>query len=143
MSHEQSPLTLLNHRFISFSCHASNEDKAEGALALNTEQHIAQHSEDNSQWKVQLEVKFHAVDEASPSPYAGEIKIEGHFRVREDFDPERREELMRVTASSILYGACREMLANFTARSTLGMLSLPSVSFRNVKTVTNNTSDKS
>ena len=86
MSHEQSPLTLLNHRFISFRCDASSEEKAEGTLALNTQQILSQNSEVDSQWKVQLEVKFHAVDEANPSPYSGKIKIEGHFHVREDFD---------------------------------------------------------
>jgi hypothetical protein len=40
-----------------------------------------------------------------------------------------REELIRVTGASMLYGACREMLANLTARSTHGMSTLPSVSF--------------
>ena len=44
--------------------------------------------------------------------------------------------LIRVTATSILYGACREMIANFTARSLHGILSLPSISFRKPKTET-------
>jgi len=34
----------------------------------------------------------------------------------------------------MLYGACREMLANLSARSTHGMSTLPSVSFANSKT---------
>ena len=33
----------------------------------------------------------------------------------------------------MLYGACREMLANLSARSTHGMSTLPSVSFANSK----------
>lgn len=43
---------------------------------------------------------------------------------------------IRVNATSILYGACREMIANFTARSLHGILSLPSISFRKPKTET-------
>ena len=39
------------------------------------------------------------------------------------------DELVNVTGASMLYGACREMLANLTARSTHGMSTLPSVSF--------------
>ena len=39
----------------------------------------------------------------------------------------------RVTTTSIQYEACREMIANFTARSLHGILSLPSISFRNPK----------
>lgn len=133
MSHNQSPITLLNHRFISFHCDSSDKKKAEGSLELNTQQHIAQQTEDSSRWTIQLEVTFRAVDKKKPSPYSGGIKIEGEFRVQEDYQDKHDEALIRVTASSILYGACREMLANFTARSTHGILSLPSISFRDAK----------
>lgn len=133
MLHQQSPLTLLNHRFISFHCDTSADDKAEGSLSLKTEQNISQSTENNFRWRVQLVIQFQAAEEGKPSPYHGEIIIEGLFEIQESYDAKLHEALIRVTASSILYGASREMLANFTARSTHGILSLPSISFRDKK----------
>jgi preprotein translocase subunit SecB len=82
---------------------------------------------------VELEVRFDPADKENPSPYAGKIVIQGHFNIYEGFNESHHEALVRVTGSSMLYGACREMLANFTARSTHGILSLPSISFRDKK----------
>jgi preprotein translocase subunit SecB len=133
MAHEQSPLTLLSHRFISFSCEVSREKNPAGSLALNTEQTVSQHTEEAQRWMVELEVSFKADDPKTPSPYSGKITVQGHFLVQEEFKERHHEALIRVTGSSMLYGACREMLANFTARSTHGILSLPSISFREKK----------
>lgn len=133
MAHEQSPLTLLSHHFISFSCDASSEQDPKGSLLLNTDQTVAQHTEDPLRWKVELEIQFGPSDETSPSPYSGKIAIQGHFQIYEKFTERHHEALIRVTGASMLYGACREMLANFTARSIHGILSLPSISFREKK----------
>lgn len=130
MSHQQSPLTLLSHEFISFRCEASRDKEADGALALQTQCDISRHAEDHSRWMIHLKVSFSAVEAEKPSPYTGEVAVEGLFQVQDSFKTRHREALIRVTASSMLYGACREMLANFTARSIHGILSLPSISFR-------------
>lgn len=71
----------------------------------------------------------------SPSTYEGIISIEGQFQIHDTFGDKNREALIRVTATSILYGACREMIAGFTARSIHGILSLPSISFRQPKEI--------
>ncbi len=65
---------------------------------------------------------------AKPPPYTGHIVIRGVYEVSEHYqdDPER---LIRVTGASMPYGAVREMVAGFTARSANGMATLPSVSF--------------
>lgn len=133
MPHEQSPLTLISHRFLSFSCQASGENKPKGSLSLDTEQTLAQNEEDNLKWKLELKITFKPANEDEPSPYSGNITIRGYFKIREEFTERHHEALIRVTGSSMLYGACREMLANFTARSTHGILSLPSISFREGK----------
>ncbi len=133
MAHDQSPLTLLNHRFTAFHCDAAEDLEAVGILALHTEQSIAQNDEDQFHWRVKLEVRFDADDKNKPSPYSGKVCIEGEFHVSENFKVIENEALIRVTASSMLYGACREMLANFTARSKHGILTLPSISFREKK----------
>ena len=130
MPHSQSPLTMLEHTFTHFQCTATQGAQIDGSLSLETEAEIASDSEDPLRWLVSLTVAFQADEEKDPSAYTGSVSIRGQFKIRESFKEEDREALVRVTATSMLYGACREMLANFTARSCNGMLNLPSVSFR-------------
>jgi len=61
------------------------------------------------------------------------LRVTGHFAVNEKYPQQKIQDLIEVTGSSILYGACREMLANLTARASHGVVSLPSVSFMPVK----------
>jgi preprotein translocase subunit SecB len=133
MPHNTSPLALLNHRFLAFECHATAGEKTGGALALKTQQEISGFPEDPLRWLVTLMVNFAPEDPEAPSTYRGQIQIQGEFQIHETFDVKNHEALIRVTATSILYGACREMIANFTARSIHGILSLPSISFRQPK----------
>ncbi len=133
MPHSTSPLAILNHRFLSFECRATAGHRTDGALELKTSQEFSTPSEDSSIWKVVLTVEFSPEDPESPSTYEGIISIEGEFRIHESFGDKNREALIRVTGTSILYGACREMIAGFTARSIHGILSLPSISFRQPK----------
>jgi preprotein translocase subunit SecB len=133
MQHSQSPLTMLEHRFTHFECTATDGDSLDGALSLDTDTEIHCDTEDPLRWKVALRVSFQNSDDKNPSSYSGAIAIYGEFKIRESFEEANREALIRVTATSMLYGACREMLANFTSRSTNGMLDLPSVSFRKSK----------
>ena len=57
------------------------------------------------------------------------LRIAGYFVVHEKYPTLKIKDLIEVTGASILYGACREMLANLTARGSHGVVSLPSVSF--------------
>lgn len=100
---------------------------------MTTGQEIAAASEDPLHWKVILTVEYYPEDDAAPSTYEGRVVIAGEFRIHESFEEKNREALIRVTATSMLYGACREMVAGFTARSIHGMLTLPSISFRKPK----------
>ena len=79
-------------------------------------------------------LRYFRIDDEDPD--CGTITILGEFWIHETFEETIREALIHVTATSILYGACREMIANFTARSLHGILSLPSISFRKPKTET-------
>lgn len=129
MPHNTSPLTLLNHRFLAFECHATAGEQTGGSLALKTQHEIAGFADDPLHWQVTLVVGFSPEDPACPSTYQGHIKINGEFQIHDTYAEKNRDDLIRVTAVSILYGACREMIANFTARSVHGILSLPSISF--------------
>ena len=133
MPHNTSPLALLNHRFVAFECRATTGPQTGGALALKTNNETTGFPDDPLRWQVTLTVDFAPEDPANPSTYEGRITIIGEFQIHETFEEKNREALIRVTATSILYGACREMLANFTARSLHGILSLPSISFRKPK----------
>jgi len=134
MPHDTSPLAILGHRFPAFECRATTDSECDGAMALKTSSDIAGNPDDPLLWQVTLTVEFSPEDPASPSTYEGRIVATGKFQIHESFGEKNREALIRVTATSILYGACREMIANFTARSAHGILSLPSISFRKPKT---------
>ncbi len=133
MQHNTSPLSILRHRFLVFECRATTGDQTGGALALKTRQEMAVSPEDPLRWHVTLTVEFAPEDPEAPSTYDGRIVITGDFQIHESFKEKNREALIRVTATSILYGACREMIAGYTARSVNGILSFPSISFRNPK----------
>ncbi len=133
MPHNTSPLAILNHRFLVFECRATSGTQTGGAMALKTAHEITGTPDDPLRWQVALTVEFAPEDPANPSTYEGRITITGDFQIHQTFEEKNHEALIRVTATSILYGACREMLAGFTARSVHGILSLPSISFRKPK----------
>lgn len=126
---KNSPLTILHHEFTVIELRADQRTEPTGELDLITDVRIGINPEDELLRLCELEVGFGSADEDEPAPYYGKICVSGMFRISETYAKDRRDQLIEVTATSILYGACREMLANLTARSTHGMLSLPSVSF--------------
>ncbi len=130
--HSDSPLKLESYHFLNFQCNASQEENADGALQLTTKREVYFSEEDPRKANVILTIRYSPA-EKEETTYQGEITVSGRFEIMEGFAEDKREALIRVTASSILYGAARELLANFTARSVHGVLSLPSISFRNPK----------
>ena len=124
-----SPLTIEHHEFCSIRIDASELDSPQGQQSLRTSRHFERVSNEARRWVIRLRVEFFSMVDAEPAPYTGEIVARGCFTVSESYPTEREAALIEVTAASILYGACREMIASFTARSSHGILSLPSVSF--------------
>ena len=130
MPHNTSPFTILDHRFLEVSVRASENPAPEAQYDLKTRSEVSASEYDPLEWTVVLEISFGATNEDQLAPYTGKIVIRGSFKIRESFTEKNREALIRVSAASILYGASREMVANMTARSINGILSLPSISFR-------------
>lgn len=124
-----SPLSIEHHEFRSVRVEASDQPTPQGSLSIRTVRHIERHHDEPRRWMVDLTVEFHSSNEEEPAPYSGSIKARGWFAVVDGYPDEKQPLLIEVTAVSILYGACREMIASFTARSSHGILSLPSVSF--------------
>lgn len=128
-----SPLTLHGHRFTEITIRASEQENPQGGFSLRTDRDLREHSENPSKFLLILTVELGSSTPEQESPYTARLKIEGEFEVAETFAAGTPGELVHVTGASMLYGACREMLANLSARSTHGMSTLPSVSFANSK----------
>lgn len=124
-----SPLRLHGHRFTEISVKASEQDSPQGEFSLRTLRTLRDHTENPRKFLLILRVELGSSTPDQESPYSANLTIEGEFEVLEGYTAGSPEELVNITGASMLYGACREMLANLTARSTHGMSTLPSVSF--------------
>lgn len=124
-----SPLIIEHHVFRSIQVDAAEVDTPQGPHSLRTRRRIERNHEDPRRWMMILTVEFDAAKEGEATPYTGMISVQGWFTIAEGYPEEKQSVLIEVTAASILYGACREMLASYTARSVHGILSIPSVSF--------------
>jgi preprotein translocase subunit SecB len=124
-----SPLAIERHEFTSIQLEAAAVENPTGELKIKTRRSLAKDVENPSHWKLTLTVEFGPNNAEEPAAYAGVITIVGSFHIAQGYPDDRHQALINVTAASILYGACREMVANLTARSTHGLLSLPSISF--------------
>ncbi len=129
-----SPLQIEKHEFLDIEVHAADSDEAHTSLPLEINLNFARHEADPLRWRVELTVGFGGENDGKPSVYSGRLRIAGYFLVHEKYPAQKIQELIEVTGASILYGACREMLANLTARGSHGVVSLPSVSFVHPKT---------
>jgi len=69
--------------------------------------------------------------EGKPAPYNIDVKCVGYFNILTSAFPDeiRRQDVVIVNGASMLYGAIREMVATVTARSWMGELLLPAMSF--------------
>jgi preprotein translocase subunit SecB len=123
-----SPLSLERHEFLDVEVRASEKEDAKTSFGIHINRHFS-HNGNPRDFRVELTVRFGNESEAAPSVYSGMLRIAGYFKIHEKFPEEKIKPLIEVTASSMLYGACREMLCNLTARGSRGMVSLPSLSF--------------
>ncbi len=124
-----SPLQLERHEFLRIELHAAESGDVNESLPLKLHRNWAPSDDDPRRWRLILQVNFGGEKEGAASLYSGQLRIAGFFRVVEQYPTEKMQDLVGITGASMLYGACREMLANLTARGPHGMVSLPSVSF--------------
>jgi preprotein translocase subunit SecB len=83
-------------------------------------------------WNLQLQLKIGSSDQNNPFCYEIEIYTVGVVALSGDIPAERRQSIAVINGLSLLYGACREMIMNITARSIFGPCSIPSVNFAQV-----------
>jgi preprotein translocase subunit SecB len=124
-----SPLQILKHEFESIEIVACEHGSEDSPTSLGIQRLFSPHDDDPNNWRLNLTVTFGSDEPGKETPYKGKVSVSGYFLIVGTFSDEKKEELIRVTGASILWGSCREMIANFTARSSRGMIVLPSVSF--------------
>jgi hypothetical protein len=124
---EASPIEVVAQEFLGIDLHATPADEFETGT-LDVDRKFFPMEEASRRWVVLMTVEIGGEEEHKAPPYVGSILARGIYEVHPDYpgDPER---LIRITGSSMLYGAVREMLATFTARGPNGLVTLPSVSF--------------
>ena len=99
-------------------------------LKVTTRRHYWMAEKKPRDWKVALEIDFGgAKDDHSDVPYHGTVTAVGFFKVEADYPDSDVFGLIKITGSSLLYGAAREMVATVSARGPYPPLILPSVSF--------------
>ena len=124
-----SPIEVVAQEFLSMAVSATPaEEFGPGELEVNRQVH--QDEDMPERWLVLLTVhiKGEEVDDALPPPYTGVLVARGIYDIHEAFKGDA-ERLIRITGASMLYGAIREMLANYTSRGPNDIVYLPSISF--------------
>ena len=116
---------IVFHRF---AVEANGKVSDNVQINIVTERSYASAEKNELLWKVGLDVTFGEKADGA-SPYFGNVNVEGIFEINETYPADKRQELISITGASILYGAAREMIANFSARGANGTFLMPSVSF--------------
>lgn len=124
-----SPLQLKEHRFTQFSVEAIATGLPGAGTQVKTQYSVGRSDNDKHLWRVILKAEFGPSEERKDCPYRGHAEMIGWFAVSDQWPEARSEELVKVNAASILYGAIREMLLTVTARSSHGPFMLPTMSF--------------
>ncbi len=130
-----SPLTFLSVHFM--RVHVSADYKAkvkgpefdfEGALIGISIKH-GQHKEDGTWW---VAVGFRTTNSPKAtvlSPYVIDVFAVGSFEVTDKLEEDRKERLIYENGAALVYGSIRDMVSTITARSSQGLLMLPTPTF--------------
>lgn len=68
--------------------------------------------------------------EGKIAPYTIDVEVAGYFEVNKNVPLEKREDLVIVNGTAVLYSAIREQVMTITARSSQGKFILPTVNFQ-------------
>lgn len=132
-----SPLSLDNY-FVTeliFSANKAYDPSQAGELKFDdliVEPTCLNGEPDKHEWQVGLRLRFQPKAEAN-YPYTFSLELVGFFRVLSLLPAESEERLVKTNASSMLYGAAREIIRAATSRGPYVAIILPSVSFYALK----------
>lgn len=130
-----SPLTFLKIEFIQVNVSADYKAEVtgpefdfEGALIALSIKH-GQHKEDGTWWVAVGFRTKNSSDAKALCPYIIDVFAVGTFEVAEAFEEDRKERLVYESGAALVYGSIRDMVSTITARSSLGLLMLPTPTF--------------
>lgn len=83
-------------------------------------------------WQVSLRIQYQPAPGVN-FPYSFTLELVGFFETVEGLDAERAERIIKTNATSMLYGASREIIRAATSRGPYVAVILPSVSFYEAK----------
>jgi Preprotein translocase subunit SecB len=127
-----SPLQLKSHWFSLVNVHANPNGKPTAPTSATQEIGFLPIAGQPNHWNLQLVLKLASADQNNPFFYELEIHAFGVVELSGEVPVEKRESIAVINGLGILYGACREMIMNVTARSIYGPCSIPSLSFAQV-----------
>ena len=122
-----SAIQIQRHHFslVEIESHASDIPRPdEEHYVVEIARSEPAHDAEADTWNLHLEVRFRPGEDGSPARYRGRLRVHGTFRIHPDFNPAKREDLVRMNGGSLLLGATREMILMITSRSTRGPLEL-------------------
>ncbi len=125
-----SPLQL-KHSWIErldFQCASFGEDVSDTS-DVSVEVDYGQHPSNPQEWMVGLTTVISNSNEEEVAKYLATVKFVGLFRVDAELEREKQLKIVAVNAPSVLFSATREVLVQITARSPLGPIELPTLSF--------------
>lgn len=125
----QTPLHLEKYHFTKVSIN-SGTSEAHGGVPCATEVSASFAHDQNDERHFRVELSLELVEQpGTKAHYTGQIVALGFFRVDESYPIEKATPLVTSTATSLLYGAMREMLCNITSRMELGGFVLNTTQF--------------
>jgi len=106
----ESPLTILNHHPGKFRIDAAADGlETSDTATIRVKHNWARHAKNKQTYRVEILVSFGKVKkDQTPELYRGEAEMIGYFKVHDDYPAKHVEDLIGVTAVSVLYGAARE-----------------------------------
>jgi len=127
---KSSPLKLVGYEYLNIEVVSASGEVPDSDVPIRFEREWGHSSENTRIWKLALSIFFGSrCEEQAKSRYSGVVKVVGYFEVMASAPIEKMDLLVRVTGASILYAACREMVASLTSRYRFGLYYLPSISF--------------
>ena len=112
-----------------------DESLPSGATTINvsTKVQSGHNTENPLDWRVQLSLEIFSGTKEQPR-FRGHIEMVGYFDIAAESKPESRSYTVTANGASVLYAAARELVLTITSRIPQKSITLPMMSFANIKT---------
>ena len=128
-----SPLTLKRYVVARMAITANREFKLDQPVNMSMDDftvtnELVPSTYKDAAWQIILQIQLRANPQRNFT-YSFDLDLVGYFDVAPEYPEDKRDQLLHVNGSSMLYGAAREIIRNLSAQGPFQPLLLPSVSF--------------